>query len=67
MNIVKTSKGPVNVDTFCRMAPETDQGETVRLSFYTMDGGKVSLPIREGERLAAWLLDRALFDATVTK
>ena len=64
MNIIQTSKGPLNVDHYCRMAPDTDNGETVRLSFYTVDGGRVSLPLAEGERLAAWLAERAIFDST---
>lgn len=62
MNIIQTSKGPLNVDHYCRMAPETDQGEVIRLSFFTVDGGRVSLPVPEGERLAAWLSERAVFD-----
>ena len=62
MNIVKTSKGPINIDAFCRMAQETDGNGNARIAFYTMDGGRVGLPVPEGERLAAWLNERAVFD-----
>lgn len=67
MCIVNTSRGPVNVDTFCRTSPHHDQGEVVGIDFYTMDGGRVSLPLEEGKRLSYWLAERAVFDSTAVK
>lgn len=63
MCIVKTSKGPVNVDLFSRIAPHHDQGELVAVDFFFADGGRVTLPVTEGYRLADWLAERAVFDS----
>lgn len=62
MCIVKTSKGPLNIEAVTRTAAGMDNGQPT-VSFFTMDGGRLYLPAAEGARLAEWLAERAVFDS----
>lgn len=66
VSIVRTSKGPLNMSAFCRTSVKTDQGQSVGISFHMMDGGCLTLPLAEGDRLARWIEERAVFDSTVS-
>lgn len=63
MTIVKTSKGPLNIESVTRTAAGMDNGQTT-ISFFTMDGGRLYLPAAEGARMAFWLEQRAVYDST---
>lgn len=66
VSIIRTSKGPLNFSAFCRTSVKTDQGQSVGIAFHMMDGGTLTLPLPEGDRLARWIEERAVFDSTIT-
>lgn len=66
VSIIRTSKGPLNLSAFCRTSVKTDQGQSVGVSFHMMDGGSITLPLPEGDRLARWIEERSVFDSTVS-
>lgn len=66
VSIIRTSKGPLNLSAFCRTSVKTDGGQSVGISFHMMDGGALTLPLAEGDRLARWIEERSVFDSTIS-
>ncbi|NWG72771.1 MAG: hypothetical protein HXY23_14360 [Parvularculaceae bacterium] len=67
MTIIETSKGPVNIETFVRATYEVNE-DTQAITSWTfhLTSGALVLGTVEGGRLAAWLGERAVFDATAS-
>lgn len=66
VSIVRTSKGPMNLSAFCRTETVQMDGKDKYIAFCMMDGGRMVLPLAEGDRLARWIEERAVFDSTVS-